>query len=170
MATEIERKYLVISDAWRAGAKATVIRQGYLCRGAGHVVRVRTYGSDAFLTIKADGVGISRVEYEYAVPFDDANAMLDSLCGTPLIEKTRHEVVVGGLIWVIDVFAGANAGLVVAELELSHEDQPFDLPPWVGTEVSADPRYFNAALNKRPFSTWTAEERRDHETRLQRTG
>lgn len=163
MGTEIERKFLVIGDGWRAGAKPIAIRQGYLCRGAGAVVRVRTMGESAYLTIKSGGAGISRLEFEYAVPPEDANVLLDTCCRRPLIEKTRYEADVNGLLWVIDVFAGENEGLVVAELELASEDQVFDLPPWVGAEVSAQPRYFNAALSERPFSAWTAEERRAHE-------
>ncbi len=163
MGTEIERKFLVIGDGWRAGAKPIAIRQGYLCRDAGHIVRVRTYGEGAFLTIKGDGAGISRLEFEYAVPPADAKVLLDTCCRRPLIEKTRCEVEVNGLLWVIDVFAGENDGLIVAELELTSEDQAFDLPPWIGAEVSAEPRYFNAALSERPFSAWTAEERRDHD-------
>lgn len=163
MATEIERKFLVIGDAWRAGAKATAIRQGYLCRGTGPVVRVRTCGRNAFVTMKGGGAGISRLEFEYPIPPGDANVLLDSLCQPPLIEKTRFERVEDGLTWVIDVFAGANDGLIVAELELESEDQGFHRPAWLGAEISADARYFNAALSERPFSAWAAEERRAHD-------
>lgn len=168
MGTEIERKFVVTGDGWRAGAEGRAIRQGYLCRGTGPVVRVRTYGEKAFLTIKGDGAGIARQEFEYEVPPDDANALLDTLCHPPLIEKTRYHVDVNGLEWVIDVFGGENDGLIVAELELGSEDQAVDPPDWVGRDVSAKARYFNAALSERPFSAWTADERRDHESARRR--
>lgn len=170
MGTEIERKFLVTSDEWRADAKATVIRQGYLCRGTGSVVRVRTCGDAAFVTIKGDSSGISRLEFEYSIPTDDANLLLDTLCTlcrSSLIEKTRYEIIVDELAWIIDVFAGANDGLVVAELELDSEDQAFTAPSWLGGEVSTEARYFNVALSERPFSAWSAEERNVHD-RLRR--
>ncbi|MGZ8995364.1 MAG: CYTH domain-containing protein [Rhodospirillales bacterium] len=159
MGTEIERKFLVTSEAWRAGAKPTAIRQGYLCADATHVVRVRTYGERAFLTIKSGGVGMTRLEFEYEIPVADATVVLDVLCHRPLIEKTRFAVEVDGIGWVVDVFAGDNAGLVMAEVELESETQALGPPSWVGAEVTSDPRYFNAALSDRPYTTWAAEER-----------
>ena len=159
MGTEIERKFLVSSDAWRQGAKPSAIRQGYLCAGPSHVVRVRTYGDQAFLTIKSGGAGIARLEFEYEVPVADATVMLDALCHRPLIEKTRFAVDVDGVAWVVDVFFGDNEGLVLAEVELESEAQQVALPPWAGTEVTGDPRYFNAALSERPYATWAPEER-----------
>lgn len=162
MATEIERKYLVVGDGWRAGARPIVIRQGYLYNGTTHVVRVRTYGERAYLTIKGEAVGISRLEYEYEIPTADATVMLDTLCRRPLIEKTRFAVDVDGLEWVVDVFAGDNDGLVFAEVELDSEDQDIALPPWIGEEVTDDPKYLNANLNERPFSTWSPEQRERH--------
>jgi CYTH domain-containing protein len=159
MGTEIERKFLVSSDQWREGAKPTAIRQGYLLSGPGHVVRVRTYGEQAFLTIKSGGAGMSRLEFEYEIPVADATVMLDALCPRPLIEKTRFAVDVDGTHWVVDVFFGDNEGLVLAEVELESETQQVALPPWAGAEVTGDPRYFNAALSERPYSTWPEDER-----------
>lgn len=159
MGTEIERKFLVVSEAWRASAKPTPIRQGYLCAGATHVVRVRTIGDRAFLTIKSGGASMTRLEFEYEIPCADATVLLDALCLRPLIEKTRFAVDVAGMPWIVDVFSGDNAGLVLAEVELEAEDQAVVLPRWAGREVTGDPRYFNAALRERPFGTWPAEER-----------
>ncbi|MGZ9032866.1 MAG: CYTH domain-containing protein [Rhodospirillales bacterium] len=159
MGTEIERKFLVVSAAWRAGATPTPIRQGYLCAGPSHVVRVRTFGERAFFTVKSGGAGLTRLEFEYEIPRPDATVLLDALCLRPLIEKTRFTVDVAGTAWVVDVFSGDNAGLALAEVELEAEDQAVVLPPWVGQEVTGDPRYFNAALRERPYATWPAEER-----------
>lgn len=159
MGTEIERKFLVTSDAWREGARPTAIRQGYICADASRVVRVRTYGEKGFLTIKSGGAGMTRLEFEYEVPVADAAVLLDVLCQRPLIEKTRFAVEVDGIGWEVDVFEGANDGLVMAEVELESEAQQLALPPWAGREVTGDARYFNAALAERPYSTWPAEER-----------
>ena len=156
MAREIERKFLVIRDRWRPnGARGTHYRQGYLSTDPARVVRVRTAGDKALLTVKGPTVGTSRREYEYRIPVDDANEMLDQLCLRPLIEKVRYRQVFGGHTWEIDVFAGANDGLVVAELELPTEDAAFERPPWLGAEVSDDPRYFNSNLVRVPFTRWT---------------
>jgi CYTH domain-containing protein len=116
-------------------------------------VRVRIADSQAFLTIKGPNEGIRRQEFEYPIPLADADALL-ALCEGPLIEKHRHRVVHGGLLWEIDEFHGANAGLVVAEVELPSVEHPFEAPPWLGREVSHDPRYFNSSLSRHPFSTW----------------
>lgn len=162
MATEIERKYLVVGDDWRSGARPVVIRQGYLFNGRSHVVRVRTYGKHAYLTIKGEAVGISRLEYEYEIPPADATVLLDTLCHRPLIEKTRFVIDVNGIEWVVDVFAGENEGLVVAEVELDSEDQQIVTPPWIGAEVTDDPKYLNAKLSEHPFKTWSQAERAPH--------
>jgi CYTH domain-containing protein len=155
MATEIERKFLVKSDAWREGPPGTEIRQGYLARGEKHVVRVRLAGDEAFITVKGAGKGISRSEFEYPVPVEDAREML-ALCPPPLIEKTRHERHHAGHLWEVDEFHGDNAGLIVAEIELDAEDRDFEKPDWVGEEVSDDPRYLNARLAERPWRDWGA--------------
>lgn len=150
--SEIERKFLV-DPAWRPPGAGTEICQGYLSSHPERVVRVRIAGERAYLTIKGATVGVTRLELEYAIPVADARAAL-AICEPPLIEKRRHVVEHAGKRWEIDVFAGANAGLVIAELELASEDEPFERPPWLGAEVSDDPRYYNSNLIARPFSTW----------------
>jgi adenylate cyclase len=154
MAKEVERKYLVTSLDWKRGAVGVAYRQGYLSTVKERTVRVRTVGEKGFLTIKGITVGVSRSEFEYEIPVVDANAMLNDLCERPLIEKNRYKVPFGGLVWEIDEFFGENAGLVVAEVELSDDHQAIDLPPWVGMEVSGDPRYFNSNLIKNPYTRW----------------
>lgn len=154
MPIEIERKYLVRSDEWRAGATGIPYRQGYLCTDKQRTVRVRTAGDKAFLTIKGLSQGSSRAEYEYEIPPDEANQMLDTLCQRPLIEKTRYRIPFGGLVWEVDEFAGENAGLIVAEVELESADQPVKPPPWCGQEVTDDPRYYNACLIANPYRNW----------------
>ena len=154
MVKEIERKFLVKGDAWRAIAKGTIYRQGYLNSAKERTVRIRLADAKAFITIKGPTVGATRSEYEYEIPFDEGNAMLETLAEKPLIEKTRYRIPVGNLTWEIDEFLGENAGLIVAEVELQSEDQTFDKPLWVGDEVTNDPRYFNANLVKNPFTRW----------------
>ena len=158
MGTEIERKFLVRNDDWRSAVtKSTDYRQGYLSTDADRNVRVRTKGAKAVLTIKGKArgaAGLTRAEFEVELPYDDAEAILDGLCHRPIIEKVRHRVEHDGLIWEIDEFAGDNAGLVVAEVELDSEDQVFDRPAWLGEEVSDDPRYLNASLVEHPYSQW----------------
>ena len=155
MAKEIERKFLVIGEEWKHGTSGVSYRQGYLSTVKERTVRVRTVGDKGFLTIKGVTVGVSRSEFEYPIPTADANAMLDDLCERPLIEKTRYKVQHAGLTWEIDEFFGENRGLIVAEVELKDEQQTFDLPSWVGKEVSGDPRYFNSNLIKTPYTQWT---------------
>lgn len=156
MATEIERKFLVASDAWRHHPQSDGGRrlvQGYLSRDPARTVRVRVAGEQAWLTIKGASQGASRAEFEYPIPLADAQALL-ALCEQPLIDKTRHTLTVGGTVWEVDEFHGDNAGLVLAELELTAEDQPFARPDWLGEEVTHDPRYFNSALLAHPYSRW----------------
>ena len=154
MALEIERKFLVRDDSWKMEASGVLYRQGYLSTDRQRTVRVRVAGDHAFLTIKGPSAGIARAEYEYAIPLDDANEMLDTLCIQPLIEKRRYTLPFAGLVWEIDEFFGDNAGLVVAEVELTDASQAIEFPPWVGIEVSGDPRYFNANLIARPYRSW----------------
>ena len=160
MATEIERKFLLASDDWRAPADDGVrMRQGYLSgpssdKNQQSSVRVRIAGEQASLNIKSATLGISRQEYEYSIPLADANEMLDTLADGPLIEKTRYHVQHGAHTWEIDVFAGDNQGLVVAEIELAEEGEVFEKPTWLGEEVSADPRYYNVCLVKHPYKDW----------------
>ncbi|WP_411331053.1 CYTH domain-containing protein [Desulfovibrio desulfuricans] len=154
MGKEIERKFLINGDAWRMLAEGTMYRQGYLNSAKERTVRVRTVGEKAFLTIKGITVGATRAEYEYEIPFDDCNALLDNLAEKPLIEKKRYKIKQGEFIWEIDEFFGDNQGLIVAEIELTSEDQKFDKPSWIGAEVTGDPRYFNSNLIKNPFTRW----------------
>ena len=154
MGLEIERKFLVTGTAWKPLAAGVLTRQGYLSSAAERTVRVRIAGDQGFLTVKGKSRGLTRTEFDYAIPVEDAAAMLDGLCEKPLIEKTRYRVLVGAHTWEVDEFHGANAGLVVAEVELANADEEPTLPPWAGREVSLDARYFNANLVKRPFTTW----------------
>ena len=154
MGIEIERKFLVTSDAWRAAATAqTRFSQGYLGRDPARTVRVRIAGDAAFLTIKGATRGATRAEFEYEVPLADAQALL-ALCDGPVIEKIRHLCPFDGMTWEVDEFLGANAGLVVAEIELADEGQVFGRPGWLGAEVTADGRYVNANLAVNPFTRW----------------
>jgi CYTH domain-containing protein len=154
MPVEIERKFLVKGDGWRSLAVGVVYRQGYLAAAQGCTVRVRVAGEQGYLTIKGMTQGISRAEYEYAIPVADAAELLDTLCQRPLVEKTRYRIPWRTVVWEVDEFAGENQGLVVAEVELTDAMQIVDLPDWIGEEVSHDPRYHNVNLAKHPFSRW----------------
>lgn len=151
MATEVERKFLVASDDWRAGASGACYCQGYIDTSDDTTVRIRIAGQDAFITVKGPTLGIARAEFEYPIPLDDAQAMLRDLCRQPLIQKTRYDVPYGGKTWSVDVFGAENSGLVIAEVELEHPSEQVALPPWVGAEVTHDPRYRNSALSSAPI-------------------
>jgi len=154
MGIEIERKFLVKGDGWRSQATCqTRFSQGYLSRDPARTVRVRIAGDAAFLTIKGATRGATRAEFEYAVPLADAQQML-ALCDGPAVEKIRHLCPHEGMTWEVDEFLGANAGLVVAEIELQSEGQAFARPAWLGDEVTGDGRYVNANLVVKPFSSW----------------
>jgi adenylate cyclase len=157
MPQEIEHKFLVRLDVWKPTESGVVYRQGYLSSAKERVVRVRIAGERAFLTIKGPAHGITRLEFEYAIPVADAATLLDLLCEHPLIEKTRYRQSFGGRAWEIDVFHGDNAGLVVAELEVADESEQFEPPPWLGREVSGDPRYFNSNLASNPYKNWAPQ-------------
>lgn len=154
MAVEIERKYLVIPEKLPALHDGELIFQSYVPTANSSTVRVRLCGSNAFLTLKGPTHGISRAEFEYPIPPADAHEMLTRLCSPGAIEKSRYKVLNDGMVWEIDVFAGVNKGLIIAEIELESETQAFKLPNWIGAEVSADMRYSNLALMKTPWSTW----------------
>jgi adenylate cyclase len=154
MGVEIERKFLLAGDGWRGQGQAIPMRQGYLCSDPERTVRVRIEGARAVITIKSKGNGLRRGEWEYAIPVADAAELLDGLCEQPLVEKTRHRIAIGAHVWEVDEFAGENAGLVVAEIELAAEDEAFDKPDWIGREVSGDRRYYNASLIRSPYSQW----------------
>ncbi len=155
MGFEIERKFLVLGNAWRSRATGTRYRQGFLSTEPERTVRVRAAGARGWLTIKGKTMGARRIEHEYEIPLRDAEDMLESLCKRPLIEKVRYTIVVGGHKWEIDVFEGDNEGLIVAEIELQSEDEAFERPEWLGDEVTHDARYFNANLVQNPFRTWS---------------
>jgi len=154
MGIEIERKFLVRGDAWKTQGVGVAMRQGYLSTDPERVVRVRIEGDAATLTIKGRSQGATRGEWEYAIPLADAEELLARLCQRPLVEKTRYRIVIDAVCWEVDEFVGDNAGLVVAEIELTSEDQTFAKPAWLGEEVTHDARYFNSNLLKNPFSTW----------------
>jgi|SRR5688572_16299502 len=166
MGIEIERKFLVIGDAWRAEASRSVrMEQGYINDMAAlrdgrqrASVRVRIAGDEAFLNLKSREVGTTRQEFDYAIPVADAEALL-ALCVGGRIGKVRHYVDHAGHTFEVDEFAGDNAGLVVAELELASADAPYERPDWLGEEVTDEMRYYNLALAERPFSRWSAQEK-----------
>ena len=152
MASEIERKFLVEGAGWRQ-SNSVRLSQGYLNRDKHRTVRVRIAGAKAFLTIKGVPQGITRAEFEYEIPFADAEQML-KLSDGPVIEKNRHVIVHEGFEWEVDEFLGDNAGLVIAEIELTSEDQPFSRPIWLGREVTQDGRYYNSSLASHPYKQW----------------
>ncbi len=154
MGVEIERKFLLAGEGWRKLGEPVLLRQGYLSSNPDRTVRVRTEGGKGTMTIKGRSVGATRSEWEYEIPLDEANEMLDRLCEQPIIEKHRRRIAFGAHTWEIDEFLGANAGLIVAEVELEFEEQQFDKPEWVGEEVTHDRRYFNSSLIRQPFSSW----------------
>ncbi|WP_282298082.1 CYTH domain-containing protein [Stenotrophomonas sp. PS02289] len=166
MPLEIERKYRVTNDAWREQAHQVIpMAQGYLNDTASldsgaqkASVRVRIQGAQAFLNLKSREIGHTRQEFDYPIPVEEARDLL-ALCVGGLIDKRRHLVRHGGLLWEVDEFLGENAGLVVAEVELEHAEQAIDLPEWVGEEVTDQVRYYNLALAARPYSHWPDAER-----------
>jgi adenylate cyclase len=156
MPLEIERKFLVDKGLWKPAGEGALYRQGYICADAERIVRVRVAGRRALLGVKGLKGNFTRYEFEYGIPLEDAEAMLDLFCEKPLIEKRRHRESHHGKLWEIDVFHAENDGLVVAEVELAAEDEEIRLPDFVTDEVSADQRYFNFNLHKAPFRRWGA--------------
>lgn len=155
MGIEIERKFVIDLPAWKPQGEGVRFKQGYLSSHEQRVVRVRIQGDNASLTIKGPANGVTRAEFEYSIPIADAVTLLSTLCEQPPIDKHRHTEIHFGKTWEIDVFHGLNKGLVLAEIELASEDEEFELPAWVTAEVSNDPRYFNANLVTRPYTSWT---------------
>jgi adenylate cyclase len=157
MSFEIERKFLVIGRDWQKLAiTRTRIRQAYLVAEGALSIRVRIKEEHAAtLTIKSRGAELRRLELEYPIPTTDAEALMVRRHGS-VIEKVRHDIPWQGLMWEVDVFTGDNEGLVLAEIELDHERQPFDLPPWVGAEVTSLRKYYNGDLAQRPFRDWAS--------------
>lgn len=155
MPQEIERKFLVDRARWENAAKpeGRALRQGYLLADADKTIRVRVAGNQGYLTLKGKTEGATRAEFEYEIPAEEATELLDRFAVSELA-KTRYRVPVGEKIWDVDVFAGKNEGLLLAEVELEHENESFTLPDWAGEEVTHDPRYYNSNLSVRPFSEW----------------
>jgi len=156
MPKEIERKFLVETEAWRGLGETVLFCQGYLSTHPARTVRVRLAGDRAWITVKGLSHGSERSEYEYAIPAADGAEMLGTLCIRPLLEKRRTRIPIGGLVWEVDEFSGENAGLIVAEVELQSSDEQITLPPWVGREVTGDARFYNSSLLENPFSRWGA--------------
>ena len=157
MGIEIERKFLLDNFSWQNDSpKGTQIRQGYLNSDIDRTVRIRTKGEVGFLTVKGRSENMTRKEFEYEIPIEDAKALL-AMCEQPIIEKTRFNVVHRQKVWEIDVFEGINEGLVVAEIELDSEDEVVELPEWVGEEVTSDPKYYNSSLIANPYTNWKAQ-------------
>ncbi len=155
MAFEIERKFLVKGDAWRGESEPVRIRQGYVATKDGTTVRVRVVGDKAFLTLKDHAVGLVRHEFEYPIPSDDAETVLDTMCGE-LVEKNRYRIPAKepGLVWEVDEFFGVNAPLITAEIELPDEKTVVELPDWIGCDVTDDHRYKNNNLAEHPYAEW----------------
>ncbi len=154
MGQEIERKYLVTGDGWRQADRKSHYRQGYLAIQDHGVVRIRVSDDKAWLTIKGKMQGIVRSEFEYQIPLAEANQMLDQLSVNNVVEKMRYFIDYKGMLWEVDEFLGDNEGLLLAEVELEHEEQEVSLPDWVGQDVSTEQKYHNAYLSKYPYKTW----------------
>jgi adenylate cyclase len=157
MGIEIERKFLVNYAKWaeaRKQATYTAYKQGYITATPERTVRVRIAGSKGFITIKGKTNGISRAEFEYEIPSDDALALMQ-LCSGPLVEKIRCKLTFAGKLWEVDEFEGDNQGLILAEIELNSETEQIEFPEWIEQEVTGDKRYYNSYLSRNPFKTWT---------------
>lgn len=156
MGIEIERKFLVGDTRFLAEHAGVPLQQAYLASNDAVTVRVRTAPAKAWLTLKGRSVGGTRLEFEYTIPLSDAEELM-VLAPQPPVEKTRFRIPFDGLTWEVDVFEGANAGLVTAEIELEHEDQAITLPPWIEREVTQDMRYANANLALHPYREWSGD-------------
>lgn len=154
MGQEIERKFLLANGGWRGRVEGVSYCQGYIATRNHRTVRVRIAGPKGYLTLKGPVQGLSRPEFEYEIPVDEAREILETLCDRPFVAKTRYKIPVGDFIWEVDEFEGENAGLILAEVELSSEDQDFELPDWIGQEVTGDRRYYNSYLVQNPFQSW----------------
>ena len=154
MAIEIERKFLIKEKPFSIAKRSLKINQGYIINEKSKVIRVREKGDDYFLTIKGNNIGISRLEYDFPISKEDAKELIFHFCKTTLIEKTRHYIEHKGHTWEVDEFHGKNNGLIVAEIELESEGEKFEIPDWVGEEVTQDDRYYNMNLAIHPFTSW----------------
>ncbi len=154
MAFEIERKFLVWDNCWKALSRQSVaILQAYICSHTKRAVRVRTAGESAWICVKSAVTNMKRAEFEYGIPLADARELL-RICPLPPLEKVRHKLVHAGKVWVIDEYLGVNSGLCIAEIELQSEAEEFEMPPWAGEEVTDDPKYLSVCLYEKPFSAW----------------
>lgn len=158
MPEEIERKFLIDLDQLDLPSTSMGIKQGYFPMSSmvKTAVRIRIKNDEALLTVKGENRGAVRSEYEYPIPIGEALEMLENHCQKPCIEKTRYEICFGNHVWEVDIFHGENEGLVVAEIELSSEDEGFSIPAWIKKEVTDDPRYYNSNLIQNPYKMWTA--------------
>ena len=155
MPIETEHKYLINHELWQQiiPNKSVQIKQAYLLTEPNKTIRIRTAGNAGFITIKGKTIGASRPEFEYEIPIEEANQLIESFC-SELIEKTRYYVVHENRTWEVDVFEGMNVGLIVAEIELDDEDEEYKKPNWVTRNVTDDRRYANSNLSLKPFTTW----------------
>jgi len=154
MAIEIERKFLVKTTPFHLAKKSLRIRQGYIVNDQKQVIRVREKGNQYFLTLKGNNIGISRLEFDFPISKEDADELIKHFCQTAIIDKTRHYVEHNGHTWEVDEFHGSNDGLIVAEIELETEDETFDIPDWIGEEVTPEEKYYNMNLATHPFKNW----------------
>ncbi|BAQ64170.1 CYTH domain-containing protein [Geminocystis sp. NIES-3709] len=154
MGLEIERKFLVNSTLWQRPNNGILYRQGYIYTHNGNTVRVRIAGDKGYLTVKGKTQGMTRSEFEYDIPLEEAQEILDTLCDRPLIEKIRYKIKMDQLTWEIDEFLGENQGLILGEIELSSENQEILFPEWIGEEVTQDSRYYNSNLAKNSYNQW----------------
>jgi len=153
MNIEIERKFLLLNNLWKSEAVGVHYKQAYLNEKGDNTIRVRIEGKQAKLTIKSKATNISRMEFEYDIPMEDAEKLF-LIAKTPAVEKYRYKIEYAGNIWEVDEFLGDNEGLVIAEIELESENQTFQKPSWIGMEVSGDKRYTNANLARNPYKNW----------------
>jgi len=154
MKKEIERKFIVLNNSYKNLGSYEYCIQGYIPSTNEPLVRVRTIGEKSFITIKSDINGITRLEYEYEIPNDDANDLLDLFCKKSIVEKNRYTIYHKSTLWEVDEFLGNNQGLVIAEVELDDENQPYNKPDWIGEEVSTDKKYYNYNLFSHPYNKW----------------
>ncbi|HBX49498.1 MAG: adenylate cyclase [Bacteroidetes bacterium RIFOXYA12_FULL_35_11] len=154
MNIEIEKKFTVTNESWKEEQQGVLYMQGYICRNAGKSVRVRIAGNTSYLTIKGGRTGLSRDEFEYSIPVDDAKSLLEKYCEGKIIEKFRYKIMFEGKLWEVDEFLGNNKGLVMAEIELLSETEEFVKPDWIGKDVTNDPKYYNANMIDFPYSEW----------------
>jgi len=154
MNTEIERKFIVLNSSYKQLGTSEYCIQGYIRSTKKPFIRIRTIGTQSFLTMKSNINEISRIEYEYKIPNKDAKELLELFCKNSIIEKYRYKIQYKGTLWEVDEFLGDNKGLVIAEVELISENSIFNKPDWIGKEVSSDKRYYNYNLFKHPYNKW----------------